>query len=844
MATTILKQNFASSYYNYVSMGKLRGKIYLSRTKQDEFLQIYQKDIVKHKFKYGLAEKPQKYRMIVADIDLKKKDSEPKKLYSNKQVKQVVEIYQTVLSELVENIKEENLTCVLLEKDFQIAGEYVKNGFHLQFPNCFVNTEISQVLGEKVDALLSENNVFPEFPNANDKNAMIVNWLTYGSVKEEGLSPYLVSKVFDYDCNEIVLETAFSDYKIYDCKEKLIPMKTRDDIIFNFPRILSINPNGREYLEIKQVEKDMIKQPVKERKDYPKLSDEDALKIATRLVNLLSPSRADDYKEWLTIGFVLYSITSGSAEGLDLWDSFSQTCGDKYSEGVCALKWANMVSGNYTIGTLHHYAKIDDPIGYSKLFKTENPEGEDIDLSDVGLANYFYSKVNIKYHSIRKQMFVFNKETKLWELHEKESLRASMVDVIFPYIDNACKAMSNKSETVEKYFQDALRAIKTTKKQSAILTSLWAKIIVNRDDKFIDISFNKRLGLFPISDGKVIDLRTLEVRDRKQDDYFTQTTDNKFLSETECDIPFVKKYFSDILTTKRDEYIDWLGYVIGYALSGENNMKQFYIWLGEKDTGKSLFIQLLNWILGDFAGVANDKVFKKSKSESVHDTEVFSLTDKRFAFVSELDEKESFNEQLMKKITGDDEISIRGCGSNTNNTVQINCLLGLATNEIPTFKEPAFIQRMRIISFHTKFPIDATIKDTLEAKTNDFFTFACLYAKKFYDNGRKFDDVKEVLESTRTVVDSRDSVKLWFDEDSFIINQSFVKKKDSELPEMIDTEPRAKKTEVYSEYINWCCYQKISGVGRTAFYKNVKDMYGFDECYGGKVWRGIVRKEF
>jgi phage/plasmid-associated DNA primase len=249
-------------------------------------------------------------------------------------------------------------------------------------------------------------------------------------------------------------------------------------------------------------------------------------------------------------------------------------------------------------------------------------------------------------------------------------------------------------------------------------------------------------------------------------------------------------------------------------------------------------------MMQSFGGFVNDKVFKKSKSDSVHNTEAFALIEKRVAFVTELEEDEKFNEQLIKKISGGDNINIRACGSDRNVLVHLNTVLMLATNEIPSFKETAFAQRMRIIAFKTKFENnEARYRDIME-HVDHFFTMACRYAKKYYDNGMKFADVQEVLDSTKEVIGERDSVASWLNEKDYEVNEDYVGTREgASVPDLSSDGPwRTKKIDVFNSYEDFCVTNKAEPIGRNKFYKRIESLYKFPTYNEGKQWRGIKKR--
>ena len=65
------------------------------------------------------------------------------KLYTEDQLNIVVKLYQSVLKEIIDSVSDDELMCVVLEKEmYRIkVGEinYLKGGFHLHFPSIFLN---------------------------------------------------------------------------------------------------------------------------------------------------------------------------------------------------------------------------------------------------------------------------------------------------------------------------------------------------------------------------------------------------------------------------------------------------------------------------------------------------------------------------------------------------------------------------------------------------------------------------------------------------------------------------------------------------------------------------------
>ena len=135
-------------FHTHVSLISPKGRYHFDRQGLEEFWEEYCKLVHESdSYMLGVAEKPEHYLPVLVDVDLKMKDEgdreDSSRLYTEAQVREVIQIYQSILRQIVENCSDEKLTCVLLEKEPYIVTKgdvtYIKNGFHLHFPYCFLN---------------------------------------------------------------------------------------------------------------------------------------------------------------------------------------------------------------------------------------------------------------------------------------------------------------------------------------------------------------------------------------------------------------------------------------------------------------------------------------------------------------------------------------------------------------------------------------------------------------------------------------------------------------------------------------------------------------------------------
>ena len=123
-------------------------------------------------------------------------------IYSEKHAKQVIEIFQSVLRQIVENCDDSMLTCCLLEKRIYSVVKngikYYKSGFHLAFPYIFLSkNDQENHLNPRIIEALKELEVFEDlgFEDSSklfDDGISGKPWLLYGSRKEDS-KPYVLT---------------------------------------------------------------------------------------------------------------------------------------------------------------------------------------------------------------------------------------------------------------------------------------------------------------------------------------------------------------------------------------------------------------------------------------------------------------------------------------------------------------------------------------------------------------------------------------------------------------------------------------------------------------------------
>jgi P4 family phage/plasmid primase-like protien len=308
------------------------------------------------------------------------------RLYTDEQVKQLVEAYQTAITDHVnfegydEKQRRDAYTCVVLEKEPYkcVKGDvyYKKNGFHLHFPKLFLKQR------DQVNFIIPKVKLLTKglFHTDDAIDSAVLNnyWLLYGSAKQN-MKPYIATYCYLYNAQRCSLEEGLNDYLVASFPgDEFINLNCQNRVQEMLPRILSTILYNRDTYHF--TIKTSIESPLltyDSGKIFKKLNKFDVkdvielLKEAEVLLNMMDHKRADKWDSWYKIGCCLYKISKGDVNGFNLWSEFSMRS-DKYDESECITIWQKMRENNYTIGTLKYFAKEDNPEEYKRYTREQN----------------------------------------------------------------------------------------------------------------------------------------------------------------------------------------------------------------------------------------------------------------------------------------------------------------------------------------------------------------------------------------------------------------------------------------------------------------------------------------
>jgi len=160
--------------------------------------------------------------------------------------------------------------------------------------------------------------------------------------------------------------------------------------------------------------------------------------------------------------------------------------------------------------------------------------------------------------------------------------------------------------------------------------------------------------------------------------------------------------------------IDYFGRVMGYSATGLMDKKEMYcLWGPTADNAKSATMAAITTALGEYArSIKVNVLLEDGQKGSGPNPELMALNGPRLAVASEPKRSASFALEMIKAITGGDEINERGLYADAL-PFKPKCKLCMHTNFIPNIKDAdrAFQKRLRVLPFKAQFVTDPALVD-------------------------------------------------------------------------------------------------------------------------------------
>lgn len=204
--------------------------------------------------------------------------------------------------------------------------------------------------------------------------------------------------------------------------------------------------------------------------------------------------------------------------------------------------------------------------------------------------------------------------------------------------------------------------------------------------------------LFNVVNGTV-NLETGKLQDHSKGDLITKLSPVLYDPSAKC--PRWEKFLREVFQDNK-ELIAFMQWSCGIWLTGDVSEESMWVLLGKAQSGKSKFLSVVSYIMGDYAGTAAMSTFTEKHEMNTYD--LATLSSMRFVTATEASDSDAFDERLLKKLAGRDMIKCRPIYGRPIEYLP-KFKIAIATNEIPRMKSQGFDmqRRLKIVPFRQRF---------------------------------------------------------------------------------------------------------------------------------------------
>ena len=261
--------------------------------------------------------------------------------------------------------------------------------------------------------------------------------------------------------------------------------------------------------------------------------------------------------------------------------------------------------------------------------------------------------------------------------------------------------------------------------------------------------------------GGVLDLKTGRMRPHERTDRMTKIT--TATPGGDCQ---TWRQFIDEVTGGDKELEFYLQRMVGYALTGSTQEHALFFLYGTGANGKSVFVNTLATILGDYATNAPMDTFMETRTDR-HPTDMAGLRGARFVAAIETEQGKRWAESKLKNLTGGDKISARFMRQDFFEFFP-QFKLFVAGNHKPAIRniDEAMKRRLHLIPFTITVPPerrDKNLQQKLLAERDGILAWAVQGCLDWQRHGR-LSPPQRVVDATEEYFEAEDALGRWLDE--------------------------------------------------------------------------------
>ena len=665
---------------------------------------------------------------ILIDLDFKYDETITKRQHNASTIESIIGVYLEKMKTMFHFNENRQIPVYVFEKktinrltkDDKVI---VKDGIHLLIGvQCErkAHTKLRELVIEDIGDFLNDLPLTNSITDIVDDSIATgnTNWQLYGS-KKPGNERYNLT--YHYNCTlndndefELLKKDDLVKYKKNVCDFKKLsahykgnvqlelkphiielfntikPAKVRSitrEETFNIANVTSVEHLERICQELMDVDMSISANYIfKETHDY---------------LMIIDSTYSDNYKQWIEVGWALKNTDDRLFISWMLFSAKSQ----KYKNDFSDVNIKNTIIGHYE---MWKDFKKDDTcltsksIGYwakSCYAGKKGVENKWETLQKTSIEYYIDQAIKSKgcdydmgliIHCKFKEHFILaDHKNNVWFVYNKnrwnviqgepeiltiisstiyDMLQDKMIAVVNFLHNQNLEQESKEHKQYEEKITTILKIASNCRNESKKKGMLASVKQLFYDKEFIQKSdqYNHLLSF----DNGVFDFNEKKFRTGRPEDYITIGVGYDYIPIEQIKTKYqkeereIKEFFTQIYP--QQELSNFIWELLASLLIGGNLNQKFYIFIGKGSNGKSIVMDLIAEVMGEYCGVLPAQLITNERHKlGGTQTEMMALKNKRIAIASEPRKGDKLNDGVMKELTGGtDKIVARGLYSN------------------------------------------------------------------------------------------------------------------------------------------------------------------------------------
>lgn len=459
----------------------------------------------------------------------------------------------------------------------------------------------------------------------------------------------------------------------------------------------------------------------------PYKSTESASEIENRLRSALAAISSDDsYDNWRDITWSIKASGLDNAE--DIAREWSKLAPERYDDEGFDRVWHSFdPERGITLGTVYHHAQL---AGWQNSTSPPQIVDEGDILNGRIFADTYRGTILFIYETASVLLFDPIAGWVYAPPFEAERLAKVIVKQLQADAAESFKRDPTGTEAKRKLAHASRSSMEPRIKATISMAQSEPSMTVRLSE------FDSALYLLGVQNG-ILDLRACQLLTPSPQLLVSMRANIAFMQGVRC--PQWMSFLNTVQPNKAVQRL--LQQLVGIFLTGESGQQKLIIFYGLGANGKSTFIEVIAWLLGDYGlRIATEMLMHHQRSPQGPSPDIVSLKGRRMAYCNEVEEGRRIDEARVKEHTGGDTLTGRTPYAKHSVTFRPTHNLVMVGNHKPEIRDMShgMWRRILLVVFGVTIPPamqDPLLVEKLKSEGSGILNWALAGYRDYQRNG-------------------------------------------------------------------------------------------------------------